>query len=112
MNRSAARVLAGCAVRTLTLTAPGEDPLIAGSSAPMGRGPAEAGADTPAAADRLPTGKSHHGDGRGRSKRKRRKRRGPVYAPGMGPRAVPRPEPVIVTAAVVPSVAAPRVDPP
>jgi exopolyphosphatase/guanosine-5'-triphosphate,3'-diphosphate pyrophosphatase len=109
MSRSAARMLAGRAVRTLTLTAPGEEPLIAGSSAPMGRGPAEAGADAPGVSDRLPGAKSHNGDGRGKSKRRRRKRRGPVYAPGTGPRAAPRFEPAAMAPAPVP--AAPRQDP-
>ena len=105
-------MLAGCAVRTLTVTAPGEDPLTAGSSAPMGRGPAEAGADTPAAADRLPAGKSHHGDGRGRSKRKRRKRRGPVYAPGMGPRGATHIEPPVAAVSLIPVAPAPLIEPP
>ncbi len=104
-------MVAGRAVRTLTLTAPGEDPLIAGSSAPMGRGPAEAGVDRPVAADRLPGGKSQNGDGRGKSKRRRRKRRGPVYAPGMGPRAAIRPEPEAMVAAPAPATPQPEPKP-
>ncbi|WP_414644131.1 Ppx/GppA phosphatase family protein [Bosea sp. (in: a-proteobacteria)] len=80
------------------MTAPVENPHLAGSSAPMDRDPAESGAGMPAAADRHPDGKSHQGDGRGKSKRKRRKRRGPVYAPGTGPRAPARPEPAVLVA--------------
>ena len=79
----------------------------------MGRGPAEAGAETPAVANRLPGAKSHHGGGRGKSKKKRRKRRGPVYAPGMGPRAAPAPltEPLFAIVTPAPSPSAPRVEP-
>ncbi len=80
--------------------APVEDPLFAGSAAPMSRGPAEVGTSMPSSVDRLPDGKSHQGDGRGKSKRKRRKRRGPVYAPGTGPRATP---PQATAAAAAPS---------
>jgi len=90
------------------LTAPGEDPLKAEPAAPMGRGPAEAGAETPAVANRLPGAKSHHGGGRGKSKKKRRKRRGPVYAPGMGPRAAtPLTEPALTIAIVAPAPISP-----
>ncbi len=90
------------------MTAPGEDPLKAEPAAPTGRGPAEAGAETPGVANRLPGAKPHHGGGRGKSKKKRRKRRGPVYAPGMRPlvTALHPSEPTVAVVTPVPSAPA------
>lgn len=97
--------------REFALTAPCEDPLKAELVAPMGREPAEYGADNTDAAKRVPAGMSHQGGGRGKSKKKRRKRRGPVYAPGTRPRTevataapaiavdAPPPQPSVIQAA-------------
>ncbi|MCB1502959.1 MAG: Ppx/GppA family phosphatase [Bauldia sp.] len=70
------------------MKAPDEDPQNAGSAAPTGLRLADAGAEASVPADAISGRKSHNGDGRGKSKKRRRRRRGPVYAPGTGPRAV------------------------
>jgi exopolyphosphatase/guanosine-5'-triphosphate,3'-diphosphate pyrophosphatase len=101
------------------VTAPGDGPLHADATSPVGRGPAETGTDGAAGHPPGPGsgGKPHTGDGRAKSRKRRRKRRGPVYAPGTGPHAAaphaaasaPRiSEPLVIVAPPSPQPAPPE----